>query len=93
MPPANHARPADASEGNRALRGHDRRAGRRVGGRRSAQGFAPVGAMLTGAIATATGTPVALALSALLVAVAGAAVYTGAPVVRRYSRAEEAALT
>jgi MFS family permease len=52
------------------------------------QGFAPLGAMLTGAIATGTGTPAAVALSALIVAGAAAAC-SAAPVVRRFSPEEE----
>jgi hypothetical protein len=55
------------------------------------QGFAPLGALLTGALATFTGTPFAIALSAVLVAVAALGAYLRAPTVREYEPPEESA--
>jgi hypothetical protein len=51
------------------------------------QGFAPLGALLTGAMATAVGTPLAVALSAVVVAVAAVAAALCAPDVRDYAEA------
>ncbi len=48
------------------------------------QGFTPVGALITGAVATLIGTPEAVALSAAVVAIAGAVVLVAAPSVRDY---------
>jgi MFS family permease len=48
------------------------------------QGFAPLGALLTGALATAVGTPSAVALSAGVVAVAAVIAALAAPDVRDY---------
>ncbi|MGH2604587.1 MAG: MFS transporter, partial [Dehalococcoidia bacterium] len=53
------------------------------------QGFAPLGALLTGAIATAAGTPRAVALSAVVVAIAAVIAAIAAPDVREYERADE----
>jgi predicted MFS family arabinose efflux permease len=51
------------------------------------QGFAPLGALLTGALATAVGTPSAVALSAGVVAVAAVIAALAAPDVRDYEDA------
>jgi hypothetical protein len=48
------------------------------------QGFAPLGALVTGAVATAVGTPTAVALSALIVAAAALIASLVAPDVRDY---------
>lgn len=48
------------------------------------QGFAPLGALITGAVATAVGTPTAVALSALIVAAAALIASVAAPDVRDY---------
>jgi len=53
------------------------------------QGFAPIGALLTGAIATAAGTPRAVALSAVVVAIAAVIAAIAAPDVREYERADD----
>lgn len=55
------------------------------------QGFAPLGALLTGSAATAIGTPRAVALSAVVVALAALAAATRAPVVRGFTHPEERA--
>jgi len=57
------------------------------------QGFAPVGALITGGLATAIGTPLAMALSALVVAFAALLAARGAPAVRGFGHvhAEEVA--
>src|SRR5215203_3076454 len=57
------------------------------------QGFAPLGALLTGAIATAIGTPRAVAMSALVVAAAGLLAAVAAPDVHGYIGAGEVAET
>jgi MFS family permease len=54
------------------------------------QGFAPLGALLTGALATAVGTPSAVALSAVVVAVAATVAAIAAPDVRDYEDMSEA---
>jgi MFS family permease len=48
------------------------------------QGFAPLGGLLTGATALAIGTPRAVALSAVVLAVAAVVAAIGAPDVREY---------
>jgi predicted MFS family arabinose efflux permease len=49
------------------------------------QGFAPLGALLTGALAIFTGTPFAIAISAVVVALAALVAYLRAPTVRDYA--------
>jgi MFS family permease len=53
------------------------------------QGFAPLGALLTGALATAIGTPRAVAASAAVVAVAALVAAISAPNVRTYTAPHE----
>ena len=53
------------------------------------QGFAPLGALITGAVATAIGTPTAVALSALIVAAAAIVASFAAPDVRDYHAPSE----
>jgi predicted MFS family arabinose efflux permease len=55
------------------------------------QGFTPIGALLSGSLATGIGTPAAVALSAVVVGLAALLAAGGAPSVRRFSHVGEAA--